>query len=97
MKKWEKRLGRTSIIIAIISYCVFFSHTVLAQDKPAWEKWDSPGKPVRGGDYRIAATVDVGLLNPHHWPVMDWNVIDMLFEQYVVSADDAIFRPWIAE
>ena len=93
------------IIAVLISSGLFFllisGNPVFGEEavkgKYEWEKWDYLGKPVRGGDYRVAAIMDVGLLNPHHWPIMDWNVIDMLMEQVVVAAEKAVMRPWLIE
>ena len=96
MRKQWKRNTRFGTLILAIAMCFLFSGLVQAMDKPEWEKREPSGTPVRGGEYRLAATVDVGLLNPHHWPVMNWKLIDMLMEQYIVAADEVIFRPWIA-
>src|SRR5512137_2560062 len=64
-----------------------------AQTKPKnpWEVWDYPTQPVRGGYYRTAATLDVGLLNPNHWPVNDWLVINYFHEKLLIT--DGNFRP----
>jgi peptide/nickel transport system substrate-binding protein len=62
-----------------------------------WRDWGYPAKGIQGGEFRITAAVDVGLLNPHHWPVMDWNVIDQLYEQYVAAGKQSIMYPWVAE
>jgi peptide/nickel transport system substrate-binding protein len=68
-----------------------------AKGKNPWEVWDYPTKPVRGGYYRTAATLDVGLLNPNHWPVNDWLVINLFHEKLLIT--DGNFRPvpWLAE
>jgi peptide/nickel transport system substrate-binding protein len=66
--------------------------------KMPWEVWDySKEKPVRGGYYRTAATLDVGLLNPNHWPVQDWLVINYFFEKFLIT--DGSYRPvpWMVE
>ena len=70
----------------------------LAQDRKApWQVWDYKTPPVRGGYYRGSATLDVGLLNPNHWPVNDWLVINMFYEKLLIT--DGSFRPvpWLAE
>jgi len=97
MKNNKKQIiRRISILIAILLSCFLVNGNLYALEKPVWESWKFPSKPVRGGDYSIAATVDIGLMNPHHWPVMNWDLIDMLFEQYIAAAEEAIFSPWIA-
>jgi len=69
----------------------------MAQPRKPWEVWDYKVPPVRGGYYRRAATLDVGLLNPNHWPVNDWLVINMMYEKLLIT--DGSFRPvpWLAE
>ena len=50
---------------------------------PTWMEWGEkywPTKPVSGGVYRIASSVYIGLMNPNHWPVMDWNAINLFYE-----------------
>ncbi|MCP4756027.1 MAG: ABC transporter substrate-binding protein [Proteobacteria bacterium] len=50
---------------------------------PTWMEWGEkywPTKPVRGGVYRIASSVYIGLMNPNHWPVMDWDSINLFYE-----------------
>ena len=84
------------VFFTILLSCFLLNSSLSATEKPVWENWNFPSNPVRGGDYRIAATVDIGLMNPHHWPVLNWDLIDMLFEQYVVAAEGAIINPWIA-
>ncbi|MCP4576166.1 MAG: ABC transporter substrate-binding protein [Deltaproteobacteria bacterium] len=57
-----------------------------------------PDKPVRGGYYRTAAAKHVGLMNPNHWPVNDWNVITYLYEEiYFNDGDLKPSVPWLAE
>jgi peptide/nickel transport system substrate-binding protein len=65
--------------------------------KPAWQTWDDKVMPVRGGYFRRAAVLDVGLLNPNHWPVNDWLVINLFYEKLLIT--DGSFRPvpWLAE
>jgi hypothetical protein len=68
-----------------------------AQGKKPWETWEYATPPVRGGYFRRSATLDVGLLNPNHWPVNDWLVINMFYEKLLIT--DGSFRPvpWLAE
>jgi peptide/nickel transport system substrate-binding protein len=51
---------------------------------------------VSGGHFRRAATLDTSLLNPNHWPVNDWLVINMMYEKLLIT--DGSFRPvpWLA-
>ena len=88
-------------ILVGLTFVLFLSFSLpwseAATPKP-WEKWDySKEKPVRGGYFRSAATKDVGLLNPNHWPVNDWGVITMLFEKLLLVKGDYMEVPWLAE
>ena len=89
--------------LAFFSFVLFFiiSPPALGGEKSPtaqpWNDWSYSEKAVRGGEFRVSSTVDVGLLNPHHWPVMDWNVIDMLYEQYVAAGESVILYPWVSE
>jgi hypothetical protein len=65
--------------------------SVARERDAAWRVWAYTTKPVRGGYYPRAAAVDVGLLNPHHWPVNDWLVINMLYEKLLII--DGAYRP----
>lgn len=50
---------------------------------PTWMEWGEkywPTKPVRGGYYRKAASAYIGLMNPNHWPVNDWDSINYFYE-----------------
>lgn len=81
------------VILILPAFCL----PVSGKDKP-WEVWDyAKEKPVRGGYYRTAGALDVGLLNPNHWPVNDWLVINFFFEKYLIT--DGTYKPvpWIAE
>jgi peptide/nickel transport system substrate-binding protein len=76
------------IAIALLIFCLAWP----AMAKMPWEVWDySKEKPVRGGYYRTASSVDVGLLNPNHWPVLDWLVINYFFEKFLIT--DGSYRP----
>ncbi len=98
----EKRIVfKLGSIVLVFACFIFFSFPAAAGYKsPAkspWFDWEYPKEAKRGGEYRVAATVDVGLLNPHHWPIMDWDVIDMLIEQYVAVGKNAMYYTWLAE
>jgi peptide/nickel transport system substrate-binding protein len=71
---------------------------VEAQPKAPWlVRNDHARSPVRGGYFRRAAAFDVGLLNPHHWPVNDWLVISQIYDKLLLT--DGTYRPvpWLAE
>ncbi|MCP4754817.1 MAG: hypothetical protein GY866_28410 [Proteobacteria bacterium] len=66
--------------------------------KNAWEVWDySKEKPVRGGIYRTTASRSVGLMNPNHWPVNDWMVINYFFEKLLTTDGNYKPVPWMVE
>lgn len=73
------------------------STTAQTRARPPWEVWETSSTPVRGGYFRRAAALDVGLLNPNHWPVNDWLVISQIHEKLLIT--DGSYRPvpWLAE
>lgn len=103
----RKRLLMLSCVAALLLICVMMTAlpSAMAQDnpkaKPGWMEWGpkySPVKPVRGGTYRIAYPVYIGLMNPHHFPVMDWGTMSYMYERLVHF--DGHYRPtipWLAE
>ncbi|MCP4752285.1 MAG: ABC transporter substrate-binding protein [Proteobacteria bacterium] len=69
--------------------------------KPIWWDWGpnySKEKPVRGGYLRTAAPRYIGLMNPNHWPVNDFETISEIYEMIIFY--DGEFKPtvnWLAE
>ncbi|MCP4751474.1 MAG: hypothetical protein GY866_11310, partial [Proteobacteria bacterium] len=68
-----------------------------AEKRRPFEKWAYLGDPVRGGEWRHATTVDPGLLNPNHWPVNNWDVIDSIYDSYFGAAEQQLPTPFLAE
>ncbi len=97
----EKSHLRYALVLAIsLLVAGLMVSPIWAEKKSSpWENWDhyKQEKPVRGGYFRIAAGIDVGLLNPNHWPVMDWGLIASIYEKLLST--DGIFRevPWLLE
>ena len=53
------------------------------EPKPDWYEWGEkywPTKPVRGGIFHRAAMRYVGMMNPNHWPVNDWNQVGLFYD-----------------
>ncbi len=73
----------------------------LENAKPGWMEWGErywPTAPVRGGTFRAAAPFYVGVMNPNHFPVMDWVTLSYIYEKLVTN--DAAYKPvnpWLAE
>jgi len=69
--------------------------------KPEWWYWGGKydrSKPVRGGYLRQAAPKYIGLMNPNHWPVNDWNTMTYIYESVIWNNGD--FKPsinWLLE
>ena len=62
--------------------------------KPVWWTWGddyAKEKPVSGGTFRIAASMYIGLMNPHHWPVNDWVLMSYIYE--ILIHADGTFGP----
>jgi len=88
-------------IIAVMVLLVVTSWTVrgwgqLLPRNP-WEVWDDKTKPVRGGYFRTANTVDVGLLNPNHFPVNDYNWMTYVYDRLLNTDGSLKPVPWLAE
>ncbi|HVN71439.1 MAG TPA: ABC transporter substrate-binding protein, partial [Desulfomonilia bacterium] len=93
--------------IGIVLFCLMLllCPPARAQDaakaKPGWMDWGSKYyavKPVRGGYMRAASPVYIGLMNPDHFPVMDWVTMSFMYEKLILL--DASYRPsipWLAE
>jgi peptide/nickel transport system substrate-binding protein len=63
-----------------------------------WGPNYSAEKPVRGGVLRVASPVYVGLMNPNHFPVLDWVTMSYMYEKLILL--DSSYRPtipWLAE
>lgn len=95
-------------LICVISIWMFALQVAIpssAQEKlnfkQAWMVWDErnwPTKPVSCGYFRVAAPKYVGLMNPNHWPVNDWNVIGDLYEEiFYVDGELKPSVAWLAE
>ncbi|MEW6185340.1 MAG: ABC transporter substrate-binding protein [Thermodesulfobacteriota bacterium] len=57
-----------------------------------------PSKPVRGGVLQASWPQYIGLMNPNHWPVNDWQTMAIIFDRIVYT--DGSYRatiPWLAE
>jgi len=62
--------------------------------KPMWFNWGKdywPTEPVRGGILKLAAARYIGLMNPNHWPVNDWNAMTYMYDY--VMCNDGEFKP----
>jgi peptide/nickel transport system substrate-binding protein len=57
-----------------------------------------PTKPARGGVMQNAWPQYIGLMNPNHWPVNDWQTMALIFDKliYTDGKYDATI-PWLAE
>ena len=101
------------VMIGFLLFTVFFVQPVKAEDskgqsawiwsennpKPVWWKWDyGKNKPMRGGYVRLSSSVYIGLMNPNHFPVLDWRSILEMYEHLINIGGD--YRPttgWLAE
>jgi peptide/nickel transport system substrate-binding protein len=64
--------------------------------KPFWWSWGKdywPEDPVSGGIYKLAAPRYIGLMNPNHWPVNDWNAMTYFYD--FLMYNDGNFRPTV--
>ena len=103
MQKSHNRVG-------MVAFCLVFSLIIISPvladsaeefDPDGWKVWGKdywPTEPVRGGIARAASPVYIGLMNPNHFPVLDWFSMSHIYEKLISS--DARQRPnipWLAE
>ncbi len=66
-----------------------------------WQVWGEdywPTAPVRGGTARAASPVYIGLMNPNHFPVLDWFSMSFMYEKLINSdANQRPTVPWLAQ
>ena len=97
-KRYCLRLGFVGALVIVTAMVFIVQTNVDADQKKPWEVWDyAKEKPVRGGYYRTAGSQDVGLLNPNHWPVNDWLVINFFFEKLLITDGNYKPVPWLVE
>ncbi len=70
-------------------------------DPDGWQVWGEaywPTPPVRGGITRAAAPVYIGLMNPNHFPVLDWFSMSFMYGKLInLDAHQQPTIPWLAE
>ncbi len=70
-------------------------------DPNGWQVWGKeywPTPPVQGGIVRAAAPVYIGLMNPNHFPVLDWFSMSFMYEKLInLDARQQPTIPWLAE
>jgi len=103
----KKRLLALSgiAILMIMLLALFHAAPAWAQEnakvKPGWMEWGAkycPDKPVRGGYMRSASPVYIGLMNPNHFPVMDWVSMSYMYEKLInLDSSQKPTTPWLAE
>ncbi len=103
----KKRLLALSgiAIVMIMLLALFHAAPAWAQEnakvKPGWMEWGDkycPDKPVRGGYMRSASPVYIGLMNPNHFPVMDWVSMSYMYEKLInLVSSQKPTTPWLAE
>jgi len=103
----KKRLLALSgiAIVMIMLLALFHAAPAWAQEnakiKPGWMEWGAkycPDKPVRGGYMRSASPVYIGLMNPNHFPVMDWVSMSYMYEKLInLDSSQKPTTPWLAE
>lgn len=101
----KRKLSYLLIVAGIVLSCFFYAQHVMAEEvsasKPGWMEWGEaywPTKPVRGGLYRAASPFYIGVMNPNHFPVMDWITMGSIYEKLVNH--DGTYKPtapWLAE
>jgi len=101
----KRKLALLFMSGGIFLYSFFHIQHVMAEDvpapKPGWMEWGEayyPTKPVRGGLFRAASPFYIGVMNPNHFPVMDWMTMGYIYEK-LIHHDGTLkpTAPWLAE
>jgi len=105
MKHMKANMITVNILIIFIASTIVFadmtSEKQLSKDMPDLMEFGDtyyPSKPVRGGVLRVASPVYIGLMNPNHFPVLDWVTMSSFYEKLINN--DGQFKPtvpWLAE
>ncbi len=102
MKPIFKRFELTVLflMLPLLFVSPVFADSAEEYDPDGWRVWGEdywPTEPVRGGIARAASPIYIGLMNPNHFPVLDWFSISHMYEKLINS--DARQRPtipWLA-
>jgi len=103
---------RLIVVILVVVGFLLLSGTGFAGPKPSWTwtkenpkpAWFVHGKkywpeePVSGGYLQLAAARYIGLMNPNHWPVNDWNAMTYMYDFLLYN--NGKYQPkayWLAE
>jgi len=94
--------GACATAVAVLGFSLIQPLPASAADatiaKQPWAKWDTDGKPVRGGTLRLASSLYIGKMNPNHWPVNDWVTLSRFMERiYINNGTYEPATPWLAE
>lgn len=98
MKHGSRCYRGVAFMIVVMTLALTHSE---ARAGDGWQVWGQdyfPEKPARGGVLRVAAPFYIGVMNPNHFPVMDWVSMGMIYERLVCH--DASYKPihpWLAE
>ena len=85
IKKRQKTLWMVFVMVFVL---LNWNSTLLAQyvQDDGWREFGKkywPTEPVRGGIYKYAHTKYVGLMNPNHWPVNDFDTLTYIYERMI--------------
>jgi peptide/nickel transport system substrate-binding protein len=104
-KNKTKRVWSGFLVVLFFLFTLFVPSMGLAIEKDhpilklPWNKFGKeywPSKPVRGGVFQSANQNYIGLMNAHHWPVLDWLAIGFWSEQLLfVDGKYSPTVPWL--
>jgi peptide/nickel transport system substrate-binding protein len=94
-----KQIAITILLLTIVSQASVYAES--SEINKGWMEWGKaywPAGPVSGGLVRVAAPFYIGVMNPNHFPVMDWISMGFMYEKLINH--DAHYKPtspWLAE
>ncbi len=90
-----------ALLLALVFCSSVWAEAESKVDPDGWQVWGEeywPTPPVRGGIARAAAPVYIGLMNPNHFPVLDWFSMSFMYEKLInFDARQQPTIPWLAE
>jgi peptide/nickel transport system substrate-binding protein len=98
---WITSITAGAVLFLSIALQLFSTAAESGEDKSGWMEWGDKyctTQPVRGGELRLAWPLYIGLMNPHHMPVLDWQTMAYMYEKLILlDANSRPTIPWLAE
>lgn len=99
--RWQPVVKLFLCLLAVVSLTFIPATGSAEKEKQAWMEWGEkywPTAPVRGGTLRVASPYYIGVMNPNHFPVMDWMTMGYIYEKLIThDGGNKPVNPCLAE